>query len=72
MEALEEVEEEIEAIRAIIMDEIAVLRKSKAIEIQVQISPLTALDAEQRFVGFLLLLSLEENYPENPPKIKVS
>ena len=72
MEASDEVEEELEAILAIIMDGIEVSRKSEAIEIQVQISPLTALDSDQSFVGFLLLLLLEKNYPEYPPKLQVS
>ena len=72
MNASDEVEEELEAILAIIMDEIKVYRKLDAIEIQVQISPLTALDSEQSFVGFLLILTLERNYPEYAPKIMVS
>ena len=72
MKATIEVEEELESILAIIMDGIEISRKEEFIEIRVQISPLTALDAEQSFVGFLLVLRLEKDYPEHPPKILVS
>ena len=71
MEAAEEVEEEIEAVLSIIIDGIDILRRSDCITIKAQISPLTALDSEQCFVGYLLELSLEKKYPEIPPMIKV-
>ena len=72
MKATIEVEEELESILAIIMDGIEISRKEELIEIQVQISPLTALNAEQSFVGFLLVLRLGKEYPDHPPKILVS
>ena len=72
MNGSDEVEEELEAVLAIIMEGIEVNRKQDAIELRVQISPLTALDAEQSFVGFLLVLLIEKNYPMYSPSIKVS
>ena len=71
MEAADEVEEELEAVLAIILDGIDIIRKPNCIIINAQISPLTALDSEQCFVGYLLELSLEKKYPEVPPVIKV-
>ncbi len=72
MEGTEEVEEEIEAVLSIIIDGIEIIRKSDSIEVKAQISPLTALDSEQCFVGYLLELTLKKNYPEASPVIKVS
>ena len=72
MEAAEEVEEELEAVLAIIIDGIEIIRKPDNIEIKAQISPLTALDSEQCFVGYLLDLTLKKSYPDDPPVIKVS
>ena len=72
MEAAEEVEEEIEAVLSIIIDGIDILRKSDCILIEAQISPLTALDSEQCFVGYLLELSLKKDYPLVSPEIQVS
>ena len=72
MNVSDEVEEELEAVHAIIMEGIEVHRKTDVIELQVQISPLTALDAEQSFVGFLLVLLIEKDYPTYSPSIKVS
>ena len=72
MEAAEEVEEELEAVLAIIIDGIEIIRNPDSIEIKAQINPLTALDSEQCFVGYLLDLTLEKNYPDAPPVIKVS
>ena len=71
MEAAEEVEEEIEAVLAIIMEGIDILRKSDCIVIKAQISPLTALDSEQCFVGYQLELSLDKNYPLDAPAVQV-
>ena len=71
MNVSDEVEEELEAVHAIIMEGIEVHRKADVIELQVQISPLTALDADQSFVGFLLVLLIDENYPAYSPSIKV-
>ena len=72
MEGAEEVEEEIEAVLSIIIDGIEIMRKTDSIEVKAQISPLTALDSEQCFVGYLLELTLKKNYPEASPVIKVS
>ena len=71
MEAAEEVEEEIEAVLSIIIEGIDILRKSDCIIIKAQISPLTALDSEQCFVGYLLELSLNKNYPLVAPAVQV-
>ena len=71
MEAADEVEEELEAVLAIILDGIDIIRNPNCIIIKAQISPLTALDSEQCFVGYLLELSLEKKYPEISPMIKV-
>ena len=72
METSEEVEEELEAVVSIVIDEIEIHRNPNNIEVEIQISPLTALNSEKCFVGFMLLLRLEKNYPEHPPLIKVS
>ena len=72
METSDEVEEELEAVVSIVMDEIEIHRNLNDIEVQIQISPLTALNSEKCFVGFMLILRLEKNYPEHPPLIKVS
>ena len=72
METSDEVEEELEAVVSIVIDEIEIHRNPNNIEVEIQISPLTALNSEKCFVGFMLLLRLEKNYPEHPPFIKVS
>ena len=72
METSDEVEEELEAVVSIVIDEIEIHRNPNNIEVEIQISPLTALNSEKCFVGFMLLLRLEKNYPEHPPLIKVS
>ena len=72
METSDEVEEELEAVVSIVMDEIEIHRNPNDIEVQIKISPLTALNSEKCFVGFMLILRLEKNYPEHPPLIKAS
>ena len=72
METSDEVEEELEAVVSIVIDEIEIHRNPNNIEVEIQISPLTALNSEKCFVGFMLLLRLERNYPEHPPFIRVS
>ena len=72
METSDEVEEELEAVVSIVIDEIEIHRNPNNIEVEIQISPLTALNSEKCFVGFMLLLRLEKNYPEHPPFIRVS
>ena len=53
------------------MEGIDILRKSDCIVIKAQISPLTALDSEQCFVGYQLELSLDKNYPLDAPAVEV-
>ncbi|XP_073971569.1 E3 ubiquitin-protein ligase RNF25 isoform X1 [Rhodnius prolixus] len=69
----ERVAEELEALQAILMDEIKILtdESGKAVGIETEVHPWTALDTEQQFVRVSLEVQLPCGYPDIRPTVRL-
>jgi len=70
----ERVCEELEALEAILMDEIKIKKddRGRAIAVETEVHPWTALDTEQQYVRVTLEVSLPKGYPDVKPKVSLS
>ncbi|BES95504.1 RWD [Nesidiocoris tenuis] len=70
----ERVSDELEALQAILMDEIKIKcdDSGQAIAIETEIHPWTALDTETQYVRLTLQVSLPPGYPDVPPEVNLA
>lgn len=65
----ERVVDELEALKAILMDELTIKKdeRGKAIGLETEVFPWTALDTQQQYVRVMLDIDLPLGYPDKPP-----
>ncbi|KAF4528763.1 hypothetical protein B566_EDAN016950 [Ephemera danica] len=73
VEVDERVTEELEALRAILLDEIEVIfnESGRPVTVETVLLPATAADEEQQFVTVTLAVDLPPTYPEDSPSIRL-